>query len=297
MISSIKKLHGVIWLYDLARRVYRKYFIDKMNFARRQYKKALNREMNIDDPVLYNDKLQWLKFNSFDPLAVTCSDKYEVRAYVKEKIGAQYLNTLYGVYSSVAEIDWEKLPNTFVMKGAHSSGDVLICKDKSKLNIREATFELKRWLRKDYYNHTNEWVYKGLEHRIVCEEYLEDSSGQLTDYKIFCFNGEPKIIKVDFARYGDHKKVVYDTDWNRLDVALRFASEGVSAKRPEKLDEMLEISKTLSKDFNHVRVDLYYLKGRIIFGELTFFHGNCTSPIMPLSFEKQMGDWLKLPNM
>ena len=240
---------------------------------------------------------QWLKLNWKDPLATKCADKYLVREIVKEKIGEEYLNDLIGVYDSVDEIDIDKLPSKFVLKGTHGSGFNIICKDKTKMNWKEEFKKMERWLKRNYYLKKREWVYKDIKPRIICEKYLEEKeAGELKDYKVFCFDGEPKLIQVDFDRFKEHKRNLYTLDWEFIDAEIKYHSDKtVIIRKPKILQEMLELSKVLSHGFPHVRVDFYYCENKIIFGELTFFHGSGMELFSPDHFELKLGSFLKLP--
>ena len=209
------------------------------------------------------------------PIATQCADKYAVREFVTERIGAQYLNELIAVYETVNDIDFEQLPNRFVLKVTHGSGFNLICKDKQEINWKEEVKKLKRWQNTNYQLYNREWVYKNISPRIICEKYLEQDDGtELKDFRFFCFNGEPKFIAVDFDIIDKTKtrRNIYDLEWNLLDVEISYPNElSKRVSKPEKLSEMIEISRELSSGFPHARVDLYYVNNRIIFGEITFF--------------------------
>jgi len=293
----LKKNEDLLTLWHLARRAYFKYFFTDREFIKKEFKRRLGREVDLDNPFKFNDKLQWLKLNWQDPLAAKCADKYAVRKVVKERIGERYLNELYGVYDSVEEIDLDTLPEQFVLKCTHGSGFNIISRDKNRMDWKREFKKLRRWMRINYYWRTREWVYKDIKPRIICERYLEEpETGELRDYKIFCFNGQPRLIQVDFSRFTDHKRNVYDLNWNLKEVEIAYPfDKNVVIEKPEKLPEMLELSKKLSAGFPHVRVDFYYYKKRIIFGELTFFRGSGMQEVKPGEFEIQMGRWLKLP--
>lgn len=296
--SVLRKSESLVTIWHLLREKYYKYFFSDEEYIRKRFRERLGRELDLKDPKKFNDKLQWLKINWYSSLAVKCADKYEVRDVVKNKIGAKYLNKLYGVYESVEEIDINSLPEQFVLKGTHGSGFNIICKDKSNKNWDEEYKKMKRWLLKNHFWSTREWVYKDIKPRIIAEKYLEQPKhGELRDYKIFCFNGEPKFIEVDIGRFKNHKRNIYDLDWNLMDVEIKYPSDKKEIiKKPHNLDKMIKLSKILSEGFPHVRVDFYYYDKQIIFGELTFFHGSGLEKISPSSFEEKMGDWLKLPN-
>ncbi len=295
--EKLKSNESIVKFYDGVKSVYYKYLVSDEQLIRRKFKKRLGREVNLKNPVKYNDKLQWLKLNWYDPMATKCADKYEVRQIIKEKIGEKYLNKLIAVYESVDEIDIAKLPDKFVLKGTHGSGFNIICRDKSKMNWDEEFKKMRRWLRTNYYLQNREWVYKHIKPRIICEKYLEEFEiRELRDYKVFCFNGVPKIIQVDFDSFKDHKINFYDLDWNFIDVQIKYPNDkSANIKKPKHLTEILDLSRTLAADFPHVRVDFYYLDNRIVFGELTFFNESGMGQFDSEQFEVAMGDWLRLP--
>lgn len=281
---------------DIMQKIFKK--ISKKDLISACYKRITGENLDLINPKTFNEKLQWLKLNWYDPLASKCADKYEVREIIKKKIGKGYLNELIAVYNSVDEIDISKLPDRFVLKATHGSGYNIICENKLDVDWEEELKKMRVWLKTTYGWSAGEWVYKDIRPRIICEKYLEDESGELCDYKIFCFGGEPKFIQVDFNRFTGHKRNIYDLDWNILKgVEIKYPQDSKhEIKKPEKLGEMLELSTILSKDFPHVRVDFYIVGNKIFFGELTFFHGSGMQKITPKEFEIKMGNWLRLPN-
>ena len=295
--SFLKRCDFIIKTHDSIKEFYYRHVISDEELIRKKFKKRLGREVDLENPIKFNDKLQWLKLNWHDPVATKCADKYEVREIIKEKIGEEYLNELIGVYESVDEIDIDKLPDKFVLKGTHGSGFNIICKDKSKMNWDEEFKKMRRWLRTNYYLQNREWVYKDQKPRIICEKYLEEKeTGQLRDYKFHCFNGEPKFVQVDFDRFNDHKKNIYDTNWELIEVEFNYPYDSsITIEKPKKFDEMKNLSKTLSKDFPYSRIDFYYLNDTIIFGEITFFPASGMGPFRPEQFEMEIGSWLELP--
>lgn len=273
-----------------------KYYLSDEKFIRKQFLKRLNRPLNLDHPLYYNDKIQWLKLYNRQADLQVYADKLKVRNYIERKIGAAYLNDLIGVYDRVEEIPFDLLPDQYVIKTSHGSGHIILCHDKNKMDYRDIRSKLNWWLRRDYYYQNREWVYKDMEKKILIEPYLIDPSGDLKDYKIFCFHGQPKLIQVDFDRHRDHKRNFYDLSFNLLPFTSRYPMDKEAhLKVPKNYKEMLDIARTLSQDFIHVRVDLYNVEGKIYFGELTFYHGNGMETIEPLSYEKLLGSWLTLP--
>ena len=193
MISMIREIleynEIVVKTYDKIKKNYYKYLISDEKLVKNRFKKRLGREVDLENPIKFNDKLQWLKLNWHDSIATKCVDKYEVRKIIQEKIGKEYLNDLIGVYESIDDIDMDELPDKFVLKGTHGSGFNIICKDKCNMKWDEEFKKMKRWLRINYYLQNREWVYKDIKPRIICEKYLEEfETGELRDYKIFCFN-------------------------------------------------------------------------------------------------------------
>lgn len=279
--------------------IYYRYFFSDEEVIKRHFKKAFGRKLNLDNPIRFNEKIQWLKLNWYDPLATKCADKYEVRSFVQERIGDKYLNDLYGVYDSVDEIDIDGLPDAFVLKATHGSGWNIICKDKNSMNWDKELKKMKRWLKTNYYWGTREWVYRDIKPRAICERYLSGENGNPPDdYKIFCFNGEPKIIRVIYDRFTpNHGVNHYDVKWNLINIEWGKRLHNCKmVEKPKTLDVMLDLSKRLAKGFPHVRCDWYNIKDRIVFGELTFFPANGMKKIDPEEFEIEMGSWLVLPD-
>jgi hypothetical protein len=296
VLKQLRKNETLVYLYARTKDFYYKHLISDLNLIRNMFKKNVGREVELANPSKYNDKLQWLKLNWYDKRANICVDKYDVRSFVKEKVGEKYLNELYSVYDSVDEIDLDQLPNSFVLKGTHGSGFNIICRNKSDINLKRECKKIARWLKRNYYWQNREWVYKELKPRMISEKFLIDEQGNPPmDYKIFCFHGEPKLIQVDIDRFGGHKQNFYDTEWNFRDVEIWCDNDkSVELSKPENFDEMLEISRKLSESFPHVRVDLYNIDGEIIFGELTFFHLSGIQKFRNESLEDEMGSWLDL---
>lgn len=286
-------------LYRNCRYFYSKHILSDEQVIRGQFRKRLKRNVDLENPVLFNDKIQWLKLNWYDSTATLCADKYEVRDFVKKRIGEQYLNELYGTYKSVKEIDLDKLPKQFVLKATHGSGTNIICEDKDSEDWKRNFRIMRKWLKKNMYWTTREWVYKDIVPKIVCEKYLGDETGTPpNDYKIFCFDGKPQLIQVDIDRFNGHKQVFYNLNWTPKHVTIdNILDKNIRVDKPETLEKMLELSEELSKGFPHVRVDFYSLRDQIIFGELTFFHRNGLGKFNPSSFEKELGDFLKLPKI
>lgn len=261
----------------------------------RGYKKI----MNLKEPIYLGEKIQWLKIHGQLEELGNYVDKYEVRNFVENTIGKKYLINIFGVYNSVEEIEFDKLPNRFVLKCTNGSQAVIICKDKSKLDIEKAKREMKKWLKGDFYKIKKEYQYKNVKNRIIIEEYLEDESGDLRDYKFYCINGEPYCYSVFSDRFTDKTTDMYDKEGNWLpDILNGGPNSKIKGKRPprklDNLDEMFDISRKLSKLFTFVRVDFYIVEGKVYFGELTFTDGAGGEPIKPLSFDAELARDIKL---
>jgi hypothetical protein len=268
-------------------------------YLKKQFKAVFGYSLDLKKPETFNEKLQWLKLYDRNPLYTRLADKYEARKFVAEKIGDEHLIPLLGVWDSVDEINFEKLPNEFVLKCTHDSGSIVICKDKNNFDAKQAKSKLKKELKENFYHASREWPYKNVRPRIIAEKFMVDESGtELKDYKIFCFNGEPKVIQVDFDRFKNHKRNLYDTEWNYIPVSVKFPTNpNRIINKPSKLEEMLKQAKALSKNIPHVRVDFYSIYNKIYFGELTFTHGAGYEKFEPEKYNEIFGSWINLPKI
>ena len=249
--------------------------------------------MNWKNPKTFNEKIQWLKVHDRNPLYTQLVDKYEVRKYIAKKIGEEYLIPLLGVWDNVEDIDFNKLPNQFVLKCTHDSGSVVICRDKAILDFNSLKKNLKNSLSTNYYYPSREWPYKNVKPRIIAEKYMEDPSGELRDFKFFCFNGAIKYIQVDYDRFKEHHRNIYNTQWEQQPFSIQYPSKkDFSIKIPQEINEMIKLSQVLSKEFPHIRVDLYNVSGRIFFGELTFYHGAGFEHFSPNIWDLKIGSSL-----
>lgn len=303
MINRLRKIlrDNILFvnIYDRTHEIYYKYFTNAEKFLLRKFYNKQGRKLKLNKPLLYSDKLQWLKLYWRDPVAEICADKFAVRKYVEDKIGKDYLNELYDVFDSVNQINLDTLPNKFVLKATHGSGYNVVCEDKNNMDWESQLKRLHRSMKKNYYWENREWVYRNIKPRIICEKFLKQDDGdELRDYRFFCFNAEPKFITVDFS-ITDKKKTrrnLYDLKWNLMNAEISYPKEtNIKVNKPEKLGEMIELSRKLSSGFPHTRVDFYYIDNRIIFGEITFFHQSGMGKIYPEEFEIEMGNWLELP--
>ncbi len=264
------------------------------------YEYYTGKKIDISNPIEFNQKLQWLKVFYKPSILTQLVDKYEVRSYVEEKVGPQYLNKLIGVYYNSRDVDFECLPAKFVLKGAHGYNFNLLVPDKSKLNKLKAKYLFRKWMSKNhYYRGGLEWAYKNVVPKIVAEEFLEEEGkDSISDYKYFCFAGEPKFIQVDLDRKSGHVRSYVDLEWKKI----AFTTIGIEdykgeVKIPKNSVEMENVARTLAADFPFVRVDLYNLDGRIIFGEMTFYPTDGRMDFAPDNYNTIIGDYLQLPEI
>lgn len=257
----------------------------------------MGEKLNCKNPKTFNQKLQWLKLHYTDTRYTQMVDKYSVREIIAGELGEEYLIPLLGVWNKFEEIDFNALPNQFVLKATHDSSSIIICKDKSKFNIKEARKKLNKALRKNYFYFQRETPYKNVKPRIIAEKYMVDESGvELKDYKLFCFDGRVHFIQVHYDRFSDHKRNIYDTNWNLMNFHIGPLNKHSSIiKKPLCLDGMIEIAEQFSKSIPHVRVDLYAIKDKIFFGEFTFYHGAGYSNITPPEWDYRLGNLIILP--
>lgn len=256
--------------------------------------------LNLSNPKTYNEKLQWLKLYNRNPLYVKLVDKYEVKDIVAKIIGDKHIIPTLGIYDSVDDIDFETLPEKFVLKCTHDSGGIVICDDKHSLNIKKAKRVLERGLKRNYYSKNREWPYKNVQRRIIAEQYMADKDGELKDYKFFCFDGKPEYMFIASDRFnkGEETKFdFYDMDFNHLPFTNGHPNALKRIEKPKGFEEMKKLSAMLSVNIPHVRVDFYDIDGKIYFGEMTFFHWSGIVPFEPFEWDRKFGDLIKLPDI
>ncbi len=269
---------------------------DKL-FLRLQFRIQVGYWPNFANPKTFNEKIQWLKLNDIHPEYTKMVDKVTAKDYVASIVGEKYIIPTIGVWDSVDEIDWDSLPNQFVIKSTGDSGGVVVCKDKKELDIVAAKKKLKGLGSRDYTKYNKEYPYHNVPHRYIAEEYMEDESGyELKDYKIFCSYGNPKFLFVATGRQQhDTRFDFYDTKFNHLPVLNGHPNADVWPVKPQNFEEMLNVAGKLSQGIPHVRVDLYNINGRIYFGELTFFHWSGLVPFEPREWDYYFGKMITLP--
>ena len=261
-----------------------------------QYYHHTGRRLNLKNPQRYNEKLQWIKLYDHNPAYTDMVDKYKVKQLITDKIGAQYVIPLLGVWDNAEEIDFDSLPDRFVLKTNHDSKGVVICKNKRALATEEVKAFLNNRLKHDGYKYGREWPYKSIQRKIIAEQYVEDSNGELHDYKVMCFNGIPKLIQLHRGRFSNHHtQEFYNNNWERQ----AFNQKGETMAEtpiapPSSLKEMLSLSAKLSEGIPHVRVDWYIVDGRLIFGELTFFDAAGYDEFVPDEMNEEIGSWINL---
>lgn len=254
--------------------------------------------IDFKNPKTFNEKLNWLKLYYRRPDLITLVDKYEVKKYIADKIGEQYVIPTLGVWDKFEDINFNELPNQFVLKCTHDSGGLVVCKDKSKLNLKEVKAKIEKSLTNNYYLWTREWSYKGVKPRIIAEKYMEDQeTGELRDYKFFCFNGEPKLMFVASERGLKNTKFdFYDMQFHHMNIVQHYPNSEYSIEKPEHFEKMVMLAEKLSAGFPHVRVDFYEANGQVYFGEMTFYHFGAIVPFETEEWDKKIGDWLVLPD-
>lgn len=254
--------------------------------------------MDFKHPKTFNEKLQWLKLYNRKPKYTTMVDKYAVKRYVANIVGEEYIIPTLGVWNSFDEIDFDKLPNQFVLKCTHDSGGLIICKDKKTLDIAKAKSKIEKSLQRDFYKCGREWPYKDVPRRIIAEKYMEEPSGQLQDYKFFCFGGVVKFFKIDFNRSTNHQANYFTPDGNLMPFGEKVCPPdfGRILGIPSSLSEMIGLAEKLSQGIPFVRVDFYNITGQIYFGEITFYPASGTGPFIPSQWDEKIGQLLTLDN-
>ncbi len=296
IIKYIKKPLNVL-LYLMNKNFFK--WIPDKKYIKIKYKLEMNKKLNLQNPQMFNEKLQWLKLYDRNPAYTKMVDKYEAKKYVADIIGREYIIPTLGVWEKFEDIDFSKLPNQFVLKCTHDSGGLVICRDKSKLNMKEARRKINKSLKRNYYLIHREWPYKKVRPRIIAEKYMAIyKQKELIDYKFFCFNGEPKFLyvseglsnhenaRISFVNMNYEKTEFYRKDYRPFDKL---------PDKPTNFDKMKELSKKLSKNIPFIRVDFYEVNGQIYFGELTFFPCSGFIPFEPEEWDRKLGDMLKLP--
>ena len=271
-----------------------KWIPDKV-YLKLVYRARMGKKLNFEKPITYNEKLQWLKLYDRNPAYISLVDKYEVRKYISKTIGEEYLIPLLGIYDRFDEIDFDELPDQFVLKCTHNSGGVIICKDKNKLNKKLVKENISHHLKQNYYYSGREWPYKYVKPRIICEKLLNNLTEEsLKDYKFFCFNGEPKSLMVVSDRDKDIRYDYFDMDFKHQAYTQQDINSSEAIARPVNYDKMVALARLLSRNIPHVRVDFYELEGKIYFGEMTFFNESGFRHFEPDEYDGIYGSWITI---
>jgi len=293
LIDSVLQLH----------QYYRTHYIDDATFLKQNFKKRYGRPLDLDHPKTLNEKINWLKLHDRTALHTTCADKYEVRNYVKDTIGEAYLIPLVFQSYQPEDLVAQALPDfPFIIKANHDSSGGTIVRDKTTVDWKKMQKHFKKLLSKNYYYSGKEWQYKNIKPCIIAEKLLVNAAGDIPfDYKLHCFNGKVEVIQVDIDRYTNHKRNLYDTNWNLLPFTWSLWRDekplwdkGRAIEKPTNFEEMLTVAEKLSKAFCYARIDLYDFENKVFFGEVTFHHGSGLETIYPEKYDVELGNLIDL---
>ena len=284
IVNRITKTHLLNWMPDSL-------------YLKMMFKARVGKKLDLKNPKTFNEKIQWLKIHDHNPVYTDLVDKYKVRAYVAEKIGESYLIPLLGVWDHAEDIDFNNLPNQFVLKCNHDSGSVIVCKDKSKFDREAAVKSLSWHLKQNLYWWGREWPYKNIQPKVIAEQYLEDSSTkELRDYKFFVIGGEVKALFVATDRQADSPTTFdfFDPNYNHLDFRQGHPNAKKIPQKPQCFEEMKRLALALAEGIDQVRVDFYEVNGKVYFGELTFSHYSGFTPFVPEEWDYKFGEWIHI---
>lgn len=276
-------------------------FISDEKMLKILFRYNLKKSLNLENPQTYNEKLQWLKLYNRNLNYTNLVDKVEVKKYVSDIIGDNYVIPTLGVWNSFDDIEFEKLPNEFVLKCTHDSGGIVICKDKKKFNKEKARKKLNKSLNSSFFWLSREWPYKNIKPRIIAEKFISSKVDEdLKDYKFFCFSGKVKALYVASDR-GNIKEETkfdfFDENFNRLPFTNGYPNSLIDIEKPSRFELMKSLAEKLGVGFPHVRIDFYEVDGQILFGEMTFYHMSGLAPFNPEEWDQKFGAWLELPEM
>lgn len=266
------------------------------------YRMSFGKKLNWKNPQTFSEKLQWLKLYNRRPEYTTMVDKAAVKDYVASVIGTEYIIPTLGIWDNVDDIEWDKLPDRFVLKTTHDSGSVVICSDKNHFDKKVAIKKLSKSLNNDYFWKSREWPYKNVPHRIIAEQYIAPApdTNDLPDYKFFCFDGEVKALFIATERHKEGEDVkfdFFDADFNHLPIKQIHDNAEHTPLKPHSFELMKGLASILSKGLPFVRVDFYEIGEKILFGELTFFHHGGLVPFHPNKWDLELGKMIKLPEI
>lgn len=266
-------------------------------YLEKSFRMHIGRELNLNNPKSFNEKLQWLKINDHNPYYIKLVDKFEAKKVIGDIIGTQYIIPTLGVWDSFDKIEFEKLPSSFVLKCTHDSGGVIIIKDKSRMNKLEVRKKLNRSLKRNYYYANREWPYKNVKPQIIAENYMtDDSKAELMDYKFMCFNGKHRCTFTCTERYSESglKVTFFDKEWNVMPFERHYPVSKETIKRPKNYELMVELSEKISKNLPFARIDFYEIFGKAYFGEVTLYPGSGFEEFTPYKWDEILGSWLDL---
>lgn len=292
----MKKVLKKLLLTIMTRRIF--WCIPDDFYLKMRYRIKMGVPLHLNNPKSFNEKMQWLKLYDRRDCYTDMVDKFAAKEYVGKIIGRQYIIPTIGVYDKFDDINFDQLPSRFVIKCTHDSGGLVICDDKSKINKKEVRKKINKCLRKNYYYIGREWPYKNVRPRIIVEKYLDDSNKNgLRDYKFFCFNGEPKLLYVSDGSHSSNQRIAFfDTKFRHLDIKREdYGNYKILPKRPKTFNKMMELSRLLSKNIPHVRVDWYEVNGKLYFGELTFSTCGGMIPFVNKEWDMKLGRLISLP--
>lgn len=270
-------------------------WIDDKFFLQFYFFKKLGYRLNLKNPKTFNEKINWLKLYDRKPVYKQLADKLLVRDFISERIGAEYLNELIDVVDSPEDVNWDSLPNSFVIKATHGSGWNIICKDKRSLDIEDSKAKLTKWLASDFYKIYREWQYKGMKPKIIIERYIEAGGDYgLVDYRVFCKHGKPMLIQVELNTYTNHTRGFYTTNWERLPFTYNYPMAEQELPKPINLEQMLMASSLLTKDLHFCRVDFFNEKGILLVSEMTFTPIAGFAMFEPKEYDQILGDLVEI---
>lgn len=271
------------------------WLMDDKQYLINRFKERMGYEPNLDNPKTFNEKLNWLKIHARNPLYSTMVDKYAVKQYIGDKIGYKYVIPILGIWDSFDEINFDILPERFVLKCTHDSGSIVICTDKYRFDMGSAKKILENGRKHNYFWPDREWPYYSVPRRILAEELIGDGKQSLNVYKIFNFNGVPRIVQVIQDDKTEAESIDYfDTKWNLLELRQNFPNSVVHLERPRRLGELLELAAILSEGFPFLRTDFYVVENRVLFSEFTFFTDSGSERFYPDEWDAKLGDLIIL---
>lgn len=300
MTNNGGKMNSFIrdFINKLNHRGYLKFLPDKL-FLKLIFWVRTGKKLNLKNPYTYNEKLQWLKLYDRKYKYTDMVDKYAVKKYVSDIIGEKYVVPLLGVWDSVEDVDFDKLPEKFVLKATHNSGGIVICRDKTTLDIETVKNKLSTILKKNYFFYLREWPYKNVKPRIIAEKLMENSKQKentnLNVYKIFCFDGKPEIIQtIQNDKTPDETIDYFDISWKLLDLKQSFPNSKTPLEKPSTLEEMLSLAAKLSKGVAFLRVDFYDVDEEIYFSEFTFYSDSGMANFYPEDWNRRLGELINI---